>query len=84
MVTAVFGGVLRDIVCNDIPKVFRDHRPADVVRLADLDHTLLVGARSQTCVAGCPGIVGLPFMQARAKISLHEISLHRPRSPPSR
>ncbi len=27
MVTAVFGGVLRDIVCNDIPKVFCDHRP---------------------------------------------------------
>ena len=27
MVTAVFGGVLRDIVCNEIPKAFRDHRP---------------------------------------------------------
>ena len=27
MVTAVFGGVLRDIVCNEIPKACRDHRP---------------------------------------------------------
>jgi uncharacterized membrane protein YeiH len=27
MVTAVFGGVIRDIVCNEIPKAFRDHRP---------------------------------------------------------
>jgi uncharacterized membrane protein YeiH len=27
VVTAVFGGVLRDIVCNEIPQAFRDHRP---------------------------------------------------------
>lgn len=27
VVTAVFGGVLRDIVCNEIPTAFRDHRP---------------------------------------------------------
>ena len=26
MITAVFGGVLRDIVCNEIPQAFRDHR----------------------------------------------------------
>ena len=27
MITAVFGGVLRDIVCNQIPSAFSDHRP---------------------------------------------------------
>lgn len=27
VVTATFGGVLRDIVCNEIPVLFRDHRP---------------------------------------------------------
>ena len=27
MVTAVFGGVLRDVVCNEIPSAFRDRRP---------------------------------------------------------
>lgn len=27
VMTAVFGGVLRDIVCNEIPSAFRDHRP---------------------------------------------------------
>jgi len=27
VITAVFGGVLRDIVCNEIPTAFRDHSP---------------------------------------------------------
>jgi uncharacterized membrane protein YeiH len=27
VITATFGGVLRDIVCNEIPALFRDHRP---------------------------------------------------------
>lgn len=27
MVTAVFGGVLRDIACGEVPSAFRDHRP---------------------------------------------------------
>lgn len=27
MITATAGGVLRDIVCNEIPTAFRDHRP---------------------------------------------------------
>jgi len=27
IITGVFGGVLRDMVCNEIPTVLRDHRP---------------------------------------------------------
>jgi uncharacterized membrane protein YeiH len=27
VITATFGGVLRDLVCNEIPALFRDHRP---------------------------------------------------------
>ena len=34
MITAVFGGVLRDIVCNEIPQAFRDHRPYAVCSFA--------------------------------------------------
>jgi uncharacterized membrane protein YeiH len=34
MMTAVFGGVLRDIVCNDIPQAFSDHRPYAVCSFA--------------------------------------------------
>ena len=34
MITAVFGVVLRDIVCNEIPQAFRDHRPYTVCSFA--------------------------------------------------
>jgi uncharacterized membrane protein YeiH len=45
MVTAVFGGVLRDIVCNEIPRAFSDHRPYAICSFAGgwvlvLAHTL--------------------------------------------
>lgn len=34
VVTAVFGGVLRDVLCNQIPGVFTDHRPYAVCAFA--------------------------------------------------
>lgn len=34
MVTAVFGGVLRDVVCNEIPRAFNDHRPYAICAFA--------------------------------------------------
>lgn len=27
VITGVFGGVMRDVICNEVPNVFRDHRP---------------------------------------------------------
>jgi uncharacterized membrane protein YeiH len=34
MITATFGGVLRDIVCNEIPTALRDHRPYAICAFA--------------------------------------------------
>jgi len=34
MVTSVFGGVLRDVVCNEIPRAFHDHRPYAICAFA--------------------------------------------------
>ena len=44
VVTATFGGVLRDVVCNEIPTAFRDHRPYAVYAFAA--GWVLVGARA--------------------------------------
>ena len=34
LITGVFGGVLRDMVCNEIPSLFRDHRPYAICAVA--------------------------------------------------
>lgn len=34
LITGVFGGVLRDMVCNEVPTAFRDHRPYAVCAFA--------------------------------------------------
>lgn len=34
VITPVFGGVLRDMVCNEIPAAFKDHRPYAVCAFA--------------------------------------------------
>jgi uncharacterized membrane protein YeiH len=34
VLTAIFGGVLRDIVVNEIPKAFSDHIPYSVIAFA--------------------------------------------------
>lgn len=34
VITAVFGGVLRDVVCNEIPRTLSDHRPYAICSFA--------------------------------------------------
>lgn len=34
VITGTFGGVLRDVMCNEIPSLFRDHRPYALCALA--------------------------------------------------
>ena len=51
MVSAVFGGVLRDVVCNQIPSAFSDHRPYAVCSFAG--GWVLVGAQA---LGASPGV----------------------------
>jgi len=44
VISAIFGGVLRDIVCNDIPKAFSDHKPYAVFAFAGSSLYLLLDA----------------------------------------
>jgi uncharacterized membrane protein YeiH len=66
LITGVFGGVLRDVVCNEIPTAFHDHRPYALcafvggwvyVGLWQLGRTRLGGPGG--CVAVTAGLRGL-------------------------
>jgi uncharacterized membrane protein YeiH len=83
MVTAVFGGVLRDIVCNEIPSAFSDHRPYAVCSFAG--GWVLVGAQQ----AGLPGEVALAVaaltaagLRGLALLSGLQLPPWRPGEPP--
>jgi uncharacterized membrane protein YeiH len=45
IVTAVFGGVLRDLHCNELPKAFSDHKP--YAALAFVGGWVVLGLRAQ-------------------------------------
>jgi uncharacterized membrane protein YeiH len=71
VITAVFGGVLRDIVCNEIPSAFRDHRPYAICAFlgtwilvvapwlgATVDVALIASAAAVTVLHGIALITG--------------------------
>ncbi|WP_370263688.1 trimeric intracellular cation channel family protein [Limnobacter sp.] len=53
VITGVFGGVLRDIVCNEIPNAFKDHRPYAIC--AFVGGWVYIGLRE----LGCPAYVNM-------------------------
>ncbi len=58
VITATFGGVLRDLVCNETPDLFRDHRPYAVCAVA--------GAASYALLSAVEAPDGLPVATCAA------------------
>jgi len=63
VVTGVFGGVMRDVLCNEVPAIFRDHRPYAVCSFAGAWAFLAVagvlGADWQALAAGIVVAAGI-------------------------
>jgi uncharacterized membrane protein YeiH len=63
VVTGVFGGVMRDVLCNEVPATFRDHRPYAICAFAGawafLAVASTIGAGWQALVAGVLVTAGL-------------------------
>ncbi len=56
MITGIFGGVLRDIVCNEIPVSFKDHRPYALCSVAGgMTYIMLDALESEAwfCMSVC-------------------------------
>ncbi|MGO4919729.1 trimeric intracellular cation channel family protein [Maribacter sp. IgM3_T14_3] len=75
-ITACFGGVIRDILCNEIPVIFRKEIYATVCILGGLVYFLLIQFPIQNTIAYSLAIVTIIIMRVlavRFKISLPNI-----------
>ena len=70
VITAVFGGVSRDVLCNEIPKVYHDHRPyalcavigcAVFLGLDSLGMSPQVSMAVGICAATCSRLLAVAF-----------------------
>ncbi len=56
VITGTFGGVLRDLVCNEVPELFSDHRPYALCAAAGAALYVLaagLGAEPWSAIAAC-------------------------------
>lgn len=61
VITGTFGGVLRDLVCNEIPELFRDHRPYALCAAAGATAYVvasMVGAVPWVAMTACAVVTG--------------------------
>lgn len=69
VVTGVFGGVLRDVVCNEIPTAFRDHRPYAVCAFAG--GWAFVGLSALGAEAGAAALGSLAVTAGSRLVAVH-------------
>lgn len=59
VITGIFGGVLRDMVCNEVPATLRDHRPYAVCAFAGGLLFVMLDALGQSAAVGMAACAGL-------------------------
>jgi uncharacterized membrane protein YeiH len=74
VITGTFGGVLRDLVCNEIPELFSDHRPYALCAAAGAIIYVVaagLGAEPGTAIALCAVVTtGLRVLALRYDVRL--------------
>jgi uncharacterized membrane protein YeiH len=70
VITGIFGGVLRDMVCNEVPATLRDHRPYAVCAFAGGAAFVALNAMGQEATVGM-GVC------AALTIGLRALAIHR-------
>ncbi len=80
-ITACFGGVIRDILCNEIPVIFRKEIYATVCILGAMVYFLLIQFPINNTIAHSMAIgtiIAMRILAVRFKISLPSIYRHSP------
>jgi uncharacterized membrane protein YeiH len=67
VITGIFGGVLRDIVCNEVPMVFRDGKPYAICAFFGCWMYLLMGLYTMR-VARLRAVDERPLHQRRCRL----------------
>jgi uncharacterized membrane protein YeiH len=75
VITGIFGGVLRDMVCNEVPATLRDHRPYAVCAFAGGAAFVALSAVGQSATVGmsvCAALtIGLRALAIRLNWTLN-------------